>query len=413
MLLRDRPVLEHIVEQHAEEAAFLWTQRDAATDAPHYKRHHLARLDERVEAHVDGLRVAGDAGWRIAMEQLERRCEAGEMFAAGILALESGDMRRIEPLVVVAEKAEPDVRRGFVGAIAWCRPGLLVNTVHSWDGSVVAFERCLALCACSVHRAEPGAGLVRHLRDADAMVRARAIRLVGELGRRAFLPECLDESGADDPDVAFWGAWSAVLLGDREEALEVLKKATDDNAPRPWSALELACRASQIEDVVQWLRTLPNRPQRDRTIVAALGHVGDPVFLPWLLAKMHDPALARIAAASLSLMTGVDFSLERLEQVALESGNPVTSELESIVADPDEHLPLPNPALVDTWLEQNSRRFKKGHRYLLGRPVGPSACEQAWTSGTQIQRRSAATELSLLTGVRLRSWCAVMATGRA
>ena len=118
---RDRPVLEHIVEQHAEEAAFLWTLRDAATDAPHYKRHHLARLDERVEAHVDGLRVAGEAGWRIALEQLERRCEKGELFAAGVLALESGDMRRIEPLVARAE-AEPEARRGFVGAIAWCRP---------------------------------------------------------------------------------------------------------------------------------------------------------------------------------------------------------------------------------------------------------------------------------------------------
>ena len=63
---RDRPVLTHIVEQHAEEAAFLWPLRDTGVDAPHYKRHHLARLDERVEAHVDGLRVAGEAGWRIA-----------------------------------------------------------------------------------------------------------------------------------------------------------------------------------------------------------------------------------------------------------------------------------------------------------------------------------------------------------
>ncbi len=87
---RNRPVLEHIVEQHAEEAAFLSLLRDAATEAPHYKRHHLARLDERVEAHIDGLCVAGEAGWRCAVAELKAHPEPGELFAAGVLALESG-----------------------------------------------------------------------------------------------------------------------------------------------------------------------------------------------------------------------------------------------------------------------------------------------------------------------------------
>ena len=198
---RDRPVLEHIVEQHAEEAAFLWTLRDAATDAPHYKRHHLARLDERVEAHVDGLRVAGEAGWRIALEQLDRRCEKGELFAAGVLALESGDMRRIEPLVARAE-AEPEARRGFVGAVAWCRPEVLAPTVRRWDRSAEGFERYLALCACSVHRADAGPRLAARIEDEDALVRARALRLAGELGRVELLEACLahldDERGGAD-----------------------------------------------------------------------------------------------------------------------------------------------------------------------------------------------------------------------
>ena len=48
-----------IIEQHAGEAAFLWTLRDAAGGEPHYKLWELAKLDDRVEAHIDGLRVAG------------------------------------------------------------------------------------------------------------------------------------------------------------------------------------------------------------------------------------------------------------------------------------------------------------------------------------------------------------------
>ena len=114
-------VLRNIVEQHAEEAAFLWLLRDRAVDAPHYALRHLARLDERVEAHVDGLRVAGDAGFEIALAQLAAHREAGEVFAAGVLALESGDPARIDPLVELIEEV-PEARRGLAGAIGWTAP---------------------------------------------------------------------------------------------------------------------------------------------------------------------------------------------------------------------------------------------------------------------------------------------------
>jgi uncharacterized protein (TIGR02270 family) len=208
---RNRPVLEHIVEQHAEEAAFLWLLRDAATEAPHYKRHHLARLDERVEAHIDGLRVAGEAGWRIAMTELKAHPEPGELFAAGVLALESGERARIDPLVALAAEAEPEVRRGFVGAIAWCSPASLAATVRDWDRSSEAFERYLALCACSVHRADAGAGLTGRIEDADPLVRARALRLAGELGKVEHLEACLRHLDDPDPEAAFRAAWSGVL----------------------------------------------------------------------------------------------------------------------------------------------------------------------------------------------------------
>src|SRR5918996_2266870 len=96
-------IIPHIVEQHAEEAAFLWLLRDAAVDAPHYDLKDLARLDERVEAHIDGLRVAGEPGWEITLAQLEQHREAGEVFAAGVLALESQDQAKIDQVIAVVE----------------------------------------------------------------------------------------------------------------------------------------------------------------------------------------------------------------------------------------------------------------------------------------------------------------------
>ncbi|HEY5911072.1 MAG TPA: hypothetical protein VJA21_10760, partial [Verrucomicrobiae bacterium] len=86
---------EVVVEQHAEEAAFLWTQRDRAVAAPNYRLKDLARLDERVEAHLDGLRIAGQFGWQLCQKALQEP-GPGEVFAAAVLAFGGVDSERIK-----------------------------------------------------------------------------------------------------------------------------------------------------------------------------------------------------------------------------------------------------------------------------------------------------------------------------
>lgn len=53
-------ILTEIVSQHVEEAVFLWLLQSNAICQPHYALKNLAKLDDRVEAHLDGLRVAGE-----------------------------------------------------------------------------------------------------------------------------------------------------------------------------------------------------------------------------------------------------------------------------------------------------------------------------------------------------------------
>jgi hypothetical protein len=86
------PVLRDIVRQHAEMAAFLWTVYDwhllHPDENPDMDEERLARLVERLEAHFDGVREAGEAGREIAAERYAEYPEAGELFVIQMLGPE-------------------------------------------------------------------------------------------------------------------------------------------------------------------------------------------------------------------------------------------------------------------------------------------------------------------------------------
>jgi DNA-directed RNA polymerase specialized sigma24 family protein len=88
--MRRAPVLQEIVRQHAEMAAFLWSVYDHSLlhpdENPEMDEERLARLVDRLEAHLDGLRTAGDAGREIAQALYRKNPEAGELFVLRMLS---------------------------------------------------------------------------------------------------------------------------------------------------------------------------------------------------------------------------------------------------------------------------------------------------------------------------------------
>ncbi len=91
------PVLPEILRQHAEQAAFLWTVYDRAMlypeENPELDGLRLARLLERLEAHLDGLRVAGAEGLRVAKARFGEYPEAGELFVVRMLQPGAEELR--------------------------------------------------------------------------------------------------------------------------------------------------------------------------------------------------------------------------------------------------------------------------------------------------------------------------------
>lgn len=77
-----------LLEEHFEELDHLWCRRAALLENPRSSSADLASLDERIEAHRDGLLVAGEALASVCGGRLARPT-AGEVFTAAWALLSS------------------------------------------------------------------------------------------------------------------------------------------------------------------------------------------------------------------------------------------------------------------------------------------------------------------------------------
>ena len=219
------PVISTIVSQHAEEAAFLWLLRSNAVSAPHYSLKDLAKLDGRVEAHLDGLRVAGEPGWELCKAGLGNG-ENGEVFAASVMAFESGVESRIQAVLDVVQKTT-ELSTGLISALEWIAYEQVSIHIERLLYSESPTIQRVGLAAKVVHRKDPGPVLQTMLSSSDVSLRGRALKAVGELGRKNLASLVSSPLTVEDSSLRWWAAWSGALLGDGV-AIPVLQQIAHD-----------------------------------------------------------------------------------------------------------------------------------------------------------------------------------------
>jgi uncharacterized protein (TIGR02270 family) len=391
-----RAGLTDIVEQHAEETAFLWILRNEATREPNRDLDSLGELDERIDAHLDGLRVAGRHGWDACREQLAWR-EAGEIFAAASVALQSRIGRRFDAVLDVAA-GSAELAGGVVGALAWSPYRDIEQTLNALIESAEGCLRAIGLAAAAAHRRDPGPFLAAALLDRDASIRIRALRMAAQLGRRDLL-SLFPRSDAMAPiEERFWSAWATMLLGDRQAA-DALRNIALSHTMFAEVACDLAARSIMDDETTARQLQPALLPGASRLATVAAGALGDPAHVPWLIELMRDEPLARIAGEAFTTITGVDLMRAKLSVMrpdGFESGPNDDPDDDNVGIDPDEHLPWPRPNAVAHWWSENVSRFVAGQRYLLGRPISLDVLRAVLRHGRQRQRRAAALELTLL-----------------
>ncbi len=386
-------VILSIIEQHAEEAAFLWTQRDHAVLSRNYTVRELARLDERVEAHLDGLRIAGECGWEVCKKTVEAE-ETGAVFALASLAYESNDPAKVREALAIG-CAKPDLERQLISALGWMPFEKAKLVMSPFLNDPDPRVQRVGIAGFAVHREDPGPKLVDAISDPDNRLRGRAILAVAELGRKDLASYIRAPKSQLDEYTQFAAAWALARFGWPDP---ILKTIAEGGGKYSLRALDIAMRAFDLDTAKAWCRSLLNQPDKVRLGVIGAGIIGDPEFVDTLIQLMHDEKFARIAAESFSLITGADLEKEGLAGKPPKDLSPPPSDdpdLDDVAPDPDENLVWPILESIEKRWEKQRQEIRMRIRHFRGKQIVPESLESCLTGEFHFHRAFAALELAV------------------
>ena len=387
----------HVVQQHAEESALLRNVRSVLVAAPHVRLLDLRRLDDRLAAHLDGLAVAGELGWELCEAALENP-GVGEVFAATVRAIEAKNLLGFDKLLALVE-AVPESQPGLISAFGWVSAQFLQGTTKNLLLSNNPLQRQIGIATCAMHQVDPGTALDAAVLDGHASLRSRALRAAGAGGRRNLLAVCVRALADEDVSCRFWAAHSAVLLGERGGAIDVLKEISSREGPYRARAFRLVLKLLDATQARLLLKALASDPANIRLLIHGAGIAGDPHYVPWLIKQMEEQKLARLAGESFSYISGLDLTKLDLHQNQPEgfaSGPSDNPDDPDVGMDPDENLAWPDAAKIGDWWRANQSRFSVGERYFMGEPASLQNCRDVLREGYQRQRMAAAEHMCLL-----------------
>jgi uncharacterized protein (TIGR02270 family) len=341
-----------LLEQHVEEIEFLWAQREVALGSPRYTMRELAQLDERIEAHVQGVIAAAEHAIPLLEERLAAT-EAPAVFAGAYPMLRLGGQYVSRVLEIFSASRGPRLD-GITRALSMAPVEAFLPQIRSL---VLSAEPAVAAAATEVlifrraHDPKPGRILLL-VQEEEPSVRLRAWRVAGYLGTplepRLYASGMRDENAAVRSAALLAAAWSRVS-GAVMFARQLARVPTPENLDQI-RLLAILGAPQDLPLMVHIGREADLGPARFRLI----GSYGHPLLVDLLLSELGnpDPTSASAAAAAFTKITGeVVDSGDRVKTSA-----PGSLEVDEFEAEFQEEVILPNQELARRrWAELKPR----------------------------------------------------------
>jgi uncharacterized protein (TIGR02270 family) len=403
-------VLWDVMDEHLDESAYLCEELETQLDRSTLS---LAQVEDGIEqrllAHADALVVGGDvvAQQLLAAELAPDHDPPPEPPRATAIAfaLALGQQRKL--LAAGLWHSDAAVRRASVRGIELAGPRARGTHLEAW--AIDRFhaqrspeERAVVLPLAAA-RLEP-AVLLECLQSEHAELVAAAARVVARGPADGFTAAV--ERLLDHPreDVRRHALRAGLAWGSPHAWAECKQRAFVREPPEADSLTLYAalCAPAQHERLVELDASF--------ALLFALGFTGNPSVLPMLLAHVggKDELLAKVAAQSVALITGLDFqddayTLPEQPEDPLEEASALPDlqddDLDAdLVPPPEAALARPNADAIGAFWEQTRGAFSPGQRYLLGRPITPASLLDALERAKMRMRHGLASALGIRTG---------------
>jgi uncharacterized protein (TIGR02270 family) len=129
-----------------------------------------------------------------------------------------------------------------------------------------------------------------------------------------------------------------------------------------------------------------------RMSLLALGRLGDPSAIGFLIEQCAEPKRARVAGHALAVLLGVDLAKAKLVE---PPPPPPEGEDDPLEFDPDDDLPFPAPVRLENWWKVHRDEFDLRARLRRGAPWSEVAMAAEVREGCLPDRDDAILELNL------------------
>ncbi len=360
MLDRSRtPVMLDVLNEHFEELDFLWEQRESVIFAPDWNLLELAELEERAEAHLDGLRIGAGHSVEIARPALAAE-ERGATIAAALtlMAMDPPD-QEAEVVLAMAEAASPMARNGIRIGLRHSDVSRVADRLTQMASMGEAAVRAAAVDVLAFHGLPAPPRLAELMSAPDAEIRRRCYRAAARFGGPWSQDMLEDALACDDPGLRRTGLETSAHLGIPRLAA-ICRQAASGRPPVPEAVSFLGVLGDPQD--LPLLESLAGQTGVAWAAIAAiqgLGALGHPRAIPTLLKAMADPKLTRAAGAAFIRITAA----QRIEADELLPPPPDLPDHELEFWDDTKP---PDPERARIWWEREKRRFAPERRWQAG-----------------------------------------------
>lgn len=371
--------IPQLLDIHAEDLAYLWSQRREALHSAEQTLRDFAALSERIDAHVQGLLVAPPDALVARLQAALASAERDEVFAAAVAALRCDEAGATSQVIAEFSRAAGPALLGLRDALGQAGSAGVVDELRNALANAKPAVAAAAAVALANHKrlASDAPGLERLLLDGDAAVCAQAWAAAWRADRHAAAAQAATRAASAPrpyrevlarPEAAIrHEAWASAAWSGLAQAIAALRKgaAEGDTVAVHW--LTVLGSAEDIKTIGGAAMALPAPQPR----CAALARFGHPAVLPTLVRWMEgdDAMQAHAAGAAFMRVTGTEIHGERRTLPVPDDADEIDREMAPLVW-------MPDAAKARRLLEEHGQKWNAGTRWCAGRCMdGPLSAE--------------------------------------